>query len=350
MSKTKNAPSILSFVDTETLRANVEEVSLEDMYLEALRNRGGSGSVTETRAARDRRMTILQQLGFDIKHVDDFEPHPANFFSLDQEEIDNLAATIRETKRTRPITYRTRPNGQKDQIIGGERRWRAHKRNWELTGDEFWAMIPCENLGMLDDEEAMFHLVSDNLANRILTASELAKSVDIAGERIAEQRRTDPDYARMYEGRKTREIVADMFRISPVAVTRLQNINRNLSDEGKRLLDKDKITKEQALDISKLSNEQQDEITEKVVSGEANKQTLSWYISKIKENGSLANIQSEASKPKKEKTVNELLENAEKTLKRATKLKGEPSKVMIAQMKVYLMELEEKLESTNPEA
>lgn len=323
---------ISSFIDTETLREDVEESSLEELRHEALKNRETTGSVTENRAARSRRVSILQQMGYDIRHIDELEPHPDNFFSLDPEEIDNLAATIRETGRTAPIIYRTRQNGQKDQIIGGERRWHAARRNVEITGDESWAMVPVQNLGPLNDLEAMFHLVSDNLTNRKLSPSELARSVDIAGERIALRRKQEPEFEKESQGKKTRDLVAEMFSISGPTVTRLQNINRNLSDEGKRLLDKKKITRQQALEIAKLDEEEQEEITGRIAREDLDSETVGEYVNNA------------SAKSRKAKTVNDFLENAQKSLQKATKVKGSPDRIMLAQMRVYLMELEEKLD------
>lgn len=344
MSKARPKHSILNFVDTETLRANVEETTLEELRYEALKNRGEAGSVTETRAARSRRLTIIQQMGYDIKHIDDFEPHPQNNFSIDPEEIENLAATLRESGRTSPIIYRTRP-GQKDQIIGGERRWRAHRRNWELTGDEGWAMIPCQNLGQIDEDEALYQLVLDNISNRILKPSELAWSIDIAGERLAKQRIEDPEFREKNEGKKTREIVAELFDVSSTTVARMQSINRNLSNEGKALLDQKKITQKQALEVSKLSEEKQKVITEKIAGELSDEDEIANCIVEAQQEDDAE----QKSVQKKKKTVNELLENAQKSLKKAVKLQGEPDKIMIAQMKVYLMELEEKVRETEGE-
>lgn len=339
MSKSAKRPNIRSFVDTETLRENVLNSSPEELRQEALRNRETQGSVTEARAARSRRLTVMQQMGMDLMHIDDLEPHPDNFFSLDPEDIETLAATIMETGHVNPIIYRTRPNGLKNQIIGGERRWHALRRIVELTGDEDWAMAPVQNLGALSDEEAMFHLVSDNLPTRVLSPSEYARCIDVAGDRIAKRRKQNPEFAEKHRGKKTRDIVAEMFKLSPVAVTRLQSINRNLSDEGKKLLDKKVITKEQALDIAKLPAEKQEEITQKIIQESCEEKNLDIVIEKEKVKGK--------STRKKSKNLNDLLENAQKTLKKATKLEGVPDKVMLAQVQVYLLELEEKLKEAD---
>ena len=340
MSKTQPKHSIRKFVDTETLKANVEELTIEELRQEALKNRGGSGSVTETRAARSRRMTLIQQMGYDIKHIDEFEPHPENNFSIIPEEIEELAATLRQTGRTNAIVYRTRPGNPKGQILAGERRWRAHRLNWELTGDEGWAMIMCQNLGAIDDDEAMLQLVLDNISNRVLTPSELAWSMDIAGKCMEKKRENDPEFKEKHAGKKTREIIAEEFRSSPTTVTRMKEINRKLIPEGKELLDRGVIKQYQALEMTKLNEEDQLELAKKI-----NDQ----LESQEKIDNLLADKKSK-SKPvtqRKKKTVNEHLETAQKSLKKAIKLEGEPDRVMIAQMKVYLMELEEKLNSKN---
>lgn len=335
MGKAAKRPSIRSFVDTETLRENVLNPTPEELRQEALRNRETAGSVTEARAARSRRLTVMQQMGMDLMHIDELEPHPDNFFSLDPEEIDNLAATIMETGRVNPIIYRTRPSGMKNQIIGGERRWHALRRIVEITGDEDWAMAPVQNLGPLSDEEAMFHLVSDNLPNRVLSPSEYARCIDVAGERIAKRRKQNPEFAEKHKGKKTRDIVAEMFKLSPMTVTRMQSINRNLTNEGKKLLDQKVITREQALGISRLPEEEQEEVTQKIIEEGYEEKAIDKIITEAEK--------SKDHSARKGKTVNDLLENAQKTLKKATKLEGTPDRVMLAQVQVYLMELEEKL-------
>ena len=340
MSKAQPRHSITKFVDTELLRANVEELSIEELRQEALKNRGESGSVTETRAARSRRMTLIQQMGYDIKHIDDFEPHPNNRFSIVQEEIEELAATLRQTGRTNAIVYRTIPEKPKGQILAGERRWRAHRYNWELTGDEGWAMVLCQNLGPIDDDEAMLQLVLDNISNRVLTPSELAWSMDIASECMAKKRENDPAFKKKHEGRKTREIVAEEFRSSPTTVTRMKEINRNLIPEGKALLDRGIIKQYQALEIAKLDEDAQREAVRQLK--ESSSVATSKATKPIKEGKTEVG---EPAAKRKKKTVNDHLDAAQKNLKKAVKLEGEPDKVMLAQMKVYLMELEEKLNS-----
>lgn len=338
MSKTQPKHSIRKFVDTETLKANVEELTIEELRQEALKNRGASGSVTETRAARSRRLTLIQQMGYDIKHIDELEPHPDNKFSIVDEEIEELAATLRQTGRTNAIVYRTRPGNPKGQIIAGERRWRAHRLNWEITGDEGWAMVLCQNLGPIDDDEAMLQLVLDNITNRILTPSELAWSMDIAGQCMEKKRENDPSFREEHAGKKTRDIVAEEFRSSPTTVTRMKEINRKLIPEGKALLDRGVIKQYQALEITKLSEEEQLEVLRRI-EGQLNSREGSEKPVTGEESGT------KPASSRKKKTVNEHLENAQKSLKKAVKLEGEPDKVMIAQMKVYLMELEEKLNS-----
>lgn len=342
-SKTKPANAkggILKFVDTETLKTNLDAPTEEELRQEALDSREISGSVTESRTNRSRRMAVLQQMGYDLKHVDDFEPHPDNFFSLDQESIDNLAASIQETGHTDPIQYRTRP-GQKDQIIAGERRWRAHKKLWELTRDERWAMIPCKNLGALDDQEAMFQLASDNLNQRVLTPSELARCIDLAGERLAQRRRQDPSFNEKYKGKRTRQIIAEMFKISDASVGRYVAINKKLSEEGKQLLDDGKITRTQALAISNMDPSDQELVLQHISDSNIEGAEIDKLIAS---GGDNENQEDTGTQKRKEKTMDSLLKNARNSLKKASRFEDRPSAAILGEIKDLLYEIEGRLE------
>ena len=92
--------------------------------------------------------------------------------------------------------------------------------------------------------------------------------------------------------------------------------------------------------MTKLNEEDQLELTRKINGQLEDQENIDNLLAEKKSKAKPA-------AQRKRKTVNEHLEAAQKNLKKAIKLEGEPDKVMIAQMKVYLMELEEKLNSKN---
>lgn len=112
----KKTGGITSVVNTDSM----ESLSVSQIREEAYTNRSGQNlSPAEMAAQNKRRQTLLMKMGYDLVHIDDLEPHPENDYSIDEESIENLAATIKESGNTEALLVRTVPSTSKMQILAG---------------------------------------------------------------------------------------------------------------------------------------------------------------------------------------------------------------------------------------
>ncbi len=318
--------------------SKTKSLSADGIRQEALAHRMSEAcSPVDMSIAAEARQGLFAKMGYDFMHVDDLTPHPENDYSMNESEIEKLAELIFETNNTQPLVVRIEPETRTNQILVGERRWRAHKLLATKHG-EAWNMVPVRNLGIISDADALFILDADNLGARDLTASERARGSARMARSIEAKRKADPEYRAKHKGKKTRDIIAEETGRSKSAVTNDLQIHNKLVDEAKRLLDKEGLKVKQALAMTNLPEETQRDVVKKISEGNCSSNQIDEVIGEA-----LASQTGKAKRPQKEKTTNSLMSNACHSLKKALDSEEDPDPKLIAQLKKYILELDEKV-------
>lgn len=331
-------------LDTVIDEGSLKILSDEEIRQEALENRVTDSTPYALSKGEKRRLDLLSQMGYDLVHIDDLEPHPENDYSIDMESIENLAASIYESKNTEPLIIRNMGEDKKRQILAGERRWRAHRLLKERYG-EAWAMVPARNLGNISDEQALFILHSDNLMQRVTSPSERAKGFEVIADNLIKLRETDPAFRTKYQGVKTRTILAEQLKVSEGTVANELAISRNLSDEGKELLDEGIIGKNQAVNIARLPNEKQSVVIDRVAEADLDDDQIDYLIKSARESDEISEIPSNTSDApvkKKPATTDTYLKKARNALRKAYRSEGLPDEAILGEIKKFTRLLEQR--------
>lgn len=291
----------------------------EKLMIEALKATKGEDELSagDLVVQKNQRKALIAKAGFDYVDVRELTPNEANEYTIDQGSIESLASLILESKNTTPLIVRDVEGGR--QIVDGERRYRAHLLLGERYG-EHWYMAPARvfPIGTLSDEDAKFMLHAENVGQRAMTPSERARGVAVVTERILRRREADPNYAK---GRKTKEIIAEQFGVSERTAIIEANIGRNLTKSGMRIYDEGMVTKQGAEAISRLPEEQQEDMVRKIEAGEIAKNEVQ----------SVAQGR-ELSSSRIPRHVDEDLKEARRALKRALKKGEKPDRVIVAEL------------------
>lgn len=330
---------VRSFVSSD----KYENMTNEELKLAAFESRHNQDiDITQKMANDNKRNALLQKAGFDWFDIDDLHPHPDNHYSINEEDIVNLAGLIYESSEIQPLVLRETEDGI--QIIDGERRWRACKLLSELYGDE-WRMVPahCHPYNSLTEQQVEFILNANNIGQRELTPSEKAKGFSVIADALVEWRKTDPSL----KGVKTKTYLAKHFNVSErTAMTNLA-IARNLSAEGKELLDKGLITQEQAESISRLPEEDQSFITESVIDKNLSKEETGNLIEEVKHrdgtsaSAGIDDIPTSTSKRKTPET-NTYLTKARNALRKACRQSEPASYAILGEIKEIIRAIEDR--------
>lgn len=329
MEKTGGVGAVMN---TSGIKAKTDEELREQAF--ALQS---SNSMSPAQLAEKGRkiQELYEGMGYGFATLDELTPHPNNDYSLDEEAIENLAASIRETKNTQPLGVRTLPDGTL-QILTGERRWRAHQLLQQRLGDS-WGVVPIRNYGEISDEDALFILNTDNLNQRNLTPSERARGFEIIAERISQQRKEDPEFGKRYAGARLRDIIAEQYGLSSRAIEGELVIARGLIDQGKSLLDDGKISRKQAEQIARLEPTVQVEILQQVAEG-VDKSAISQLIEDTKHDGVTESSIKTHRPHAKDKDY--YIKKARNALQKAISEEGLPSNRLIGEVKDVLRALE----------
>ena len=321
----------------------------EELRLQAYNARDNqNNSVTDKMANENVRNTILGEMGFDWFDINSLIPNPNNTYTITDEDVQNLAGLIWNSKEVEPLILRETENGI--EIIDGERRWRACKILAEKYGDA-WRMVPgrCHKLGAMSDEQANFIMHSSNIGQRKIKPSERAKGFKVLADKLVEWRKNDPKL----KGVNTKTYLAEHFDVSERTAQVLLNIARNLSKEGNNLFDKGKITQTQAEALSKLSSLNQAEVIKQIENTnpaseditriiENNKVNSEEQSSKISTNAKGSDINK---KHKTQKDLNAYLRTAKNAMKKANKQQAkEIDFKLLGEVKALIRELERKYE------
>jgi len=169
-------------------------------------------------------------------------PSSKNFYGI--REIEELAASIKESGLMHNLVVRKKDNGTYE-IISGERRYHALK---SLGYKE----VPCQ-VKEISDIDAEIMLIQANAEQRELLPSEKMEGIKRL-KSIYEQKKANG--GQLPKG-KTRDIIGKDMKLSGVQVGRYQKVDKDLISPLKEKLDKEEITLTQAHTISNLTKEEQ---------------------------------------------------------------------------------------------
>lgn len=181
------------------------------------------------------------------------------FYSEDQ--IEELAEMILLGKGIKQplLVKRSRSEIGKYEIIAGHRRRLAAIHLYE-HGHEEYAFLPCIVSKDDDITDKMNLILTNRSQRRDLSAFELMKEINELHILIKEY---EEQSGEKVTARLMRKEIAKTLGISETKVANLQNIDRNLSDQGKEKLEKGDINISVATELAGLPEEKQDALMEK---------------------------------------------------------------------------------------
>ena len=182
-----------------------------------------------------------------LEEIDEFPDHP--FKVLDDEDMMNLAESIREQGIITPATLRKKEDGRYE-ILSGHRR----KRACELAGLETLRSEVVE----MDRDAAVIFMVDSNLQRTTILPSEKAFSYKMRLEAMKRQgRRTDltsTPVVQKLKGRYSVELLGEDIGESREQVRRYIRLTELIPDLLEKV-DKGEIALRPAVDISYLSED-----------------------------------------------------------------------------------------------
>ena len=206
---------------------------------------------TEESRAESMRETIRD---IPLADLHPFREHP--FKVVDDERMEETAASVREYGVLVPGIARPRPEGGYE-IIAGHRRKRAS----ELAGKETMPMIVRD----LDDDAAVIIMVDSNLQRESILPSERAKAYKMKYEAIKHQGlRTDLTSGQL--GQKLRGSLDEVAASTGESVKQVQRFIRLTQLEPPLLdmVDEKKIAMNPAVELSYLKPEEQRQLLEAI--------------------------------------------------------------------------------------
>lgn len=220
--------------------ANIALSSVDELF-------GGSAPEMETG-----RENIINLPLSDLHH---FKDHP--FSVEDDKEMQDMAASIKEYGVLTPAIVRPLPEGGYE-LVSGHRR----KRGSELAG---MGTLPCI-VREMDDNTAVILMVDSNFQRENVKPSEKAKALQMKMDALRrksgrQSKEKGVQVEPLFEGRKTREIVAEQAGESVAQVQRLLRLNE-LAPELLEKVDKSELALTPAVELSYLPPEEQKQVAE----------------------------------------------------------------------------------------
>lgn len=202
-------------------------------------------SHTKAEAATD------ETIAFKIEFLDisDIEPSELNKYSVD--DVAELKASIELVGLQQNLVVRKRDDMAKYELISGERRYTAISQLVD-EGKKDFARVPCKIIKSIDDIQAELQLIFANSTARRLSGHELTWQTG----RLTEILRAYRDGGYKMTG-KTRDIVAELLKVSPSQVHRLESIDKKLIPELKDEFQKETINTTTAFHLSRLDEAEQ---------------------------------------------------------------------------------------------
>lgn len=185
-------------------------------------------------------------------NVNDLVPSNENFYSTNEEELKNLKDSIEIFGIQQNLVVKKITN-DKYEIIAGHRRYLALKKLVE-EGKQQFKYAPCKVENEEDSIKDKLLLLITNSTARQLTDWEKTQQAEKIKELLIEYKKKEKLPGRV------REIIADILNTSPTQVARMESISKNLTEEFKQEFKEDKVNISAAYEISKLPQEQQEEV------------------------------------------------------------------------------------------
>lgn len=185
-------------------------------------------------------------------NVDDLVPSSENFYSVDEQGIEELKDSIEAFGLQQNLVVK-RIDNNKYEIIAGHRRYLALKKLYK-EGKEQFQYAPCK---VENDEDAIRNkliLLITNSTARELTEYEKMQQAQKLKELLLEYKQHEKLPGRV------REIVADILNVATSKIARMERISKNLSDDLKQEFKEENINISTAYEASKLPEDKQDEV------------------------------------------------------------------------------------------
>lgn len=194
---------------------------------------------------------------FEIRYapIEKIKPSKMNGYGI--RDIEELAAEIETVGLLENLVLREIPDSDELEIISGERRYWACRLLYD-KGNMAFARLPYKLNRPENDTMAELQLHFANSARDFTDYEKMYRAA-----RIKELLLQLKKQGHKFKGRM-REIVADMIDVSPAQVGIMESIDKNLSDPLKEEFKEGNINITAAYETSRLPEEQQAEVLEKV--------------------------------------------------------------------------------------
>ena len=215
-------------------------------------------------AAEDRPKARFRTRDISVKKM---YSNDMNFYSRqDIEELSNLILAVGLIENM-AVTYDPCEKGEY-RIISGEMRWRALNLLLEKGYSEF-EVATCQILTPAEEHEEMVQIIiansyrTKNIKDQLEEAQKLKESLQYMKEHGLTLQGMKLD------GKKIRDVVANIMKLSGTKVAQIDGINSNLLPEFVEQLKEGKLTFSAAYELSGMSKEDQEEMLKAHEEGEA---------------------------------------------------------------------------------
>lgn len=182
--------------------------------------------------------------------IDRICPNEDNFYSMNKDDIDKLKKSIEIVGLQQNMVVKKDNDIYK--IIAGHRRYESIKLIHEEDNNKF-KTIPCK---VVEDDEILDKLI---LIITNSTARELSDWEKVEQSKQLKEALTEYKKRENLPGR-VRDIIADILKVSPTQVARMDKIDKNLNKNLKEEFKNENINISTAYEAAKLPEEKQEEV------------------------------------------------------------------------------------------
>lgn len=196
---------------------------------------------------------------FKIEHIpiEKLSPSEKNKYAV--HDISDLKASIELMGLQQNLLVREQENNF--EVISGHRRLIAMAELY-AEGNKQFKKIPCKIIKSVDDIQAELQLILANSTTRELTDAEKTYQAARLHELLTDLKKS----GYLFTGRK-RDIVAELMKVSPAQVARMESINKKLTPELKGEFSEGNINITTAYEMSRLPEEKQQEVAQEYKEG-----------------------------------------------------------------------------------